>query len=183
MLMEREQYWMDSFNSYGEGGYNCSIMAHRAINKYGNMVSEKVMLKNGHYLQAFLDNMALMPEYEVDLPDVMISFFGFNLNKSSKEAIFKRAWQCSNIILCTASDIRYLDPSKEYRLNGITFTKDGEYNIEENTAVKSPLHNQVKTNDVVSRMKQDLITKLEQTRHGKYILLKWRELESEDETN
>ena len=53
-LTDREQYWMDTYNSYGDGGYNCSIMAHRAMNSYGNMVSEKTMQKNGHYLESFL---------------------------------------------------------------------------------------------------------------------------------
>lgn len=175
-LLVREQYWMDTLEAYSKG-YNCSVFSHRPSAKIATKYTEG----NAEYIKGFLENMLEIEELKTKVPeDVWVSLFTLNTKpngmKAGKEnALFKRYYQATNIILGVLTDIQYKDPTKEYRLHYITYMKGGEYELSPVVENITKHHDSKKTDDIYTAMIEQLVYEMEDTRFGKYLLNLYKE--------
>ena len=147
-LFEREQHWMDFYDSY-TSGYNCTIKAQGSPNP----VKTSVWIKSEPLLPEIFQSL-----YEFDCRrkgskanTVLVSHFGMKIGKaSSKTAFVSRLLKAIRLMLSIMEELEEVDNTTEYRLHYIHYTgKQGGYELspELNAAKKASVsaHNKVKT--------------------------------------
>lgn len=155
VLFEREQHWMDFYDSYNSG-YNCTKKAQGAPEG----VKMSVWVKTEPLLPEIFQNL-----YEFDCKrkdskanDLWVSHFGLKIGKAeSKTAFIGRLLKASRMLLWILEELEELDNDVEYRLHCIHYMgKNGGYEItpelNESRNSKYSQHNRVKTQRITETL-------------------------------
>lgn len=158
-LFEREQHWMDHYDSY-VSGYNCTRHAQGSP----NAVKTLVWIKTEPLLHEMFQNIY---EFQLGLKSskgnsILVSHFGLKLEKaSSNSAFIKRLWMASNMLLSIRYDLEQAKHEDEYRLHYIHYSgKTGGYSLslENNQSVKDKysVHDKTKRDNILNELWQDV---------------------------
>lgn len=172
VLLEREQHWMDTLDSY-KTGYNCSEKSTYPTEK----VKTSIKVKYEKEFKQINERLEYLETLSDEFPkEVLVSFFGLGVGGASSDTAFIRRFLkavdlCINIIL---SESRAVDVNTEYRLHHIHYSgKVAEYVLSpeynESKNAKYSIHNKTKKPNLYCLLWEDLMDSLNHGRIGKEI--------------